>query len=512
MIKQVFSILFALCLAVSSMASHADDTLAFSNTNEIVPEWLPSGRDIRIELIPDAASNPATPSNPADTEGTSAAVVTADTPPGDVWTRIRSGFALQPLASKPEAKLVAKHEKWYASHPDYVERMTERAKRYLFYITEEVERRGMPTEIALLPMIESAFNPDANSSANASGIWQFMPTTGRNFGLQQNWWVDGRRDIIGATNSALDYLQKLHDQFGDWELALAAYNWGENGVARAQARNRKHHKPTDYASLRMPRETRNYVPKLLAIKNIISDPAQFGLTLNEIPDEPYFEAVATSQHIDVKLAAELADVSMDEFTALNPGLNRPVILQDTTNVILLPVDKVDTFRSNLEKTNQRLVSWQPYESKRGERFADIAERFGLTFSELRAANGFSKYAKESNGQTLLVPITDDGPATEFTAFNMHPGAMTEMLGTVRYTVHRGDTISTIARRFHVSQAQLIEANHGRTFLRVGQHFNIVLADHTSHRHHRAETEAFKNPNIHKTKGVSTASGGAHKDI
>ena len=389
--------------------------------------------------------------------------------------------------------LIKRHEKWYASHPDYVLRMTERARRYLFYIMEEVERRNMPSEIALLPMIESAFNPGANSVASASGIWQFIPSTGKHFGMEQNWWHDGRRDIIGATNGALDYLQKLHDQFGDWELALAAYNCGENSVMRAQARNRKSHKPTDYSHLRLPRETRNYVPKLLAIKNIVSDPARFNLVLSDIPNESYFEAVATPKHIDVKVAAELADISMDEFMALNPSNNRPVILQDkdNSNVLLLPVDKVETFRTNLEKTNQRLVSWQPYESKKGESFEQIAERFGLTLAELRTANGLSKYAQESNGQTLLVPIGDEEPAAEFTAFNMHPSAVAEMYGAVRYTVRKGDTISTIARRFHVSQAQLRDANHGRTFLRVGQRFNIVLADHPRRTYHKRNIVATK---------------------
>ena len=158
-------------------------------------------------------------------------IVAPEPPSGDLWQRIRNGYAMKELNSP----LIKRHEKWYASHPDYVLRMSERARRYLFYIVEEVERRGMPMEIALLPMIESAFNPGANSIASASGIWQFIPSTGKHFGMEQNWWYDGRRDIIGATNGALDYLQKLHDQFGDWELALAAYNWGENAVARAQA-------------------------------------------------------------------------------------------------------------------------------------------------------------------------------------------------------------------------------------------------------------------------------------
>ncbi len=487
--KPLLLILSAVLGCTVAMASHAETALALNNP-ELSAPTVPA-------TAPQASSQSADTAEP-ETQSPApireALIVAPEPSSGDLWQRIRNGYAMKELNSP----LIARHEKWYANRPDYVMRMTERARRYLFYIAEEVERRGMPSEIALLPMIESAFNPGANSVASASGIWQFIPSTGKHFGMEQNWWHDGRRDIIGATNGALDYLQKLHDQFGDWELALAAYNWGENAVARAQATNRKRHKPTDYSHLKMPRETRNYVPKLLAIKNIVNDPARFGLVLSDIPDESYFEAVATPQHMDVKVAAALADISMEEFIALNPGHNRPVILQDSGNVLLLPIDKVETFRTNLEKTNQRLVSWQPYESKKGEHFDQIASRFGLSVAELRSANGLSKYAQESNGQTLLVPIGDEEPAAQFAAFNMHPSAVAEMYGAVRYTVHKGDTISSIARRFHVSQAQLREANHGKSRLRVGQHFNIVLADHRPSR---------KRSNAIKTKAKKTS---AHK--
>jgi len=475
-----------------AMASEAETTLALNspplsvqatpsvNTESAAPQAIDTKTD--ATRPPSAQTNTATAEPETQTAAPirEALIVAPEVPSGDLWQRIRNGYAMRELNSP----LIKRHEKWYANHPDYVLRMSERAQRYLYYIVEEVERRGMPMEIALLPVIESAFNPGANSIASASGIWQFIPSTGKHFGMEQNWWHDGRRDIIGATNGALDYLQKLHDQFGDWELALAAYNWGENSVARAQATNRKRHKPTDYSHLKMPRETRNYVPKLLAIKNIVNDPAHFHLELNKIPDEPYFATVATSKHIDVKVAAELAGISMEEFIALNPSHNRPVILQNAGNVLLLPVNKIDTFQNNLEKTNQRLVSWQPYESKKGESFEHIAEHFGLTLAELRAANGLSKYAQESNGQTLLVPIKDEAPVAEFTAFNMQPSAVAEMYGAVRYTVRRGDTISTIARRFHVSQNQLREANSGSSRLRVGQRFNIVLDDHRSYRKRR----------------------------
>jgi len=487
LIRQIFPALLAICAAALPAYAHAEEVLALSNpqSSEIAPEWLPSARDIKIELVPEADPS-------------------AQVAATDIWERIRGGFAMHKL----DSKLIAAHEKWYARNPEYVLRMSERARRYLFYIVEEVERRGMPSEIALLPVIESAFNPGANSIASASGIWQFIPSTGKHFGMEQNWWYDGRRDIIGATNGALDYLQKLHNQFGDWELALAAYNWGENAVARAQAKNRRLGKPTNYASLKMPRETRNYVPKLLAVKNIVSDPARFGLVLSDIPDEPYFEAVATSQHIDVKVAAELADISMDEFNALNPGHNRPVILYETSNVLLLPIDKVETFRTNLARADQRLVSWQAYQSQKGESFHQIASRFDMTVDELRSANGLSKFAQESNGQTLLVPIMEEEPAAEFAAFNMHPSAVYEMLGAIRYTVRRGDTISTIARHFKVSQRQLIEANKGRTFLRVGRRFNIVLSD----THTRRTTAKVSKSNIHKAKSVKAVTSDSHKDI
>jgi len=389
-------------------------------------------------------------------------------PEEDVWQRIRNGFSMNDL----DSPLIKRHAKWYASHPDYVLRMSERASRYLFYITEEVERRGMPAEIALLPIIESAFNPGANSVASASGIWQFIPSTGKHFGMEQNWWYDGRRDIIGATNGALDYLQKLHDQFGDWHLALAAYNWGENAVARAQASNRRRGKPTDYAHLKMPRETQNYVPKLLAIKSIVNNPAQYGLALQGIPNRPYFAAVTPPQPMDVKIAAELAEVSMEEFLALNPGHNRPVILQDQAEVLLLPVDKVEIFRANLEKNDQRLVSWRAYESRKGETFIEIAKRFDISLEQLRTANGLSRYAVQSNGQTLLVPSGEDDAAEEFSPFNMHAGAVQEMAGFV-YVVRKGDTISGIAKKFRVSQRSLIAMNKNSHRLRIGQRFNIL---------------------------------------
>ncbi len=390
---------------------------------------------------------------------------------GDLWQRIRNGFAMPEL----DSSLIARHEQWYVKRPDYVARMTERARRYLYFITEEVEKRGMPTEIALLPIIESAFKPDAHSTSSAAGIWQFIPSTGKHFGLEQNWWHDERRDIIGATEGALDYLQKLHDQFGSWELALAAYNWGENAVERAQAYNRRHHRPTDYSNLRMPRETRNYVPKLLAVRNIVNDPAKFGLTLEDIPDRPYFAAVNPPHHMDVKIAAKLAEMPLDEFIALNPAHNRPVILQDADAPILLPVDKVDTFMSNVELYDKPLVSWQPYQPKKGERLDKLARRFDISVAELRSANGLLPYVKTSDGRKLLVPAdnSDNTDNSDFEAFNTQlPPTLLDLHATV-HVVRRGDTLGGIASRYHISVASLKRQNHDSTLIRPGQRLVVV---------------------------------------
>jgi membrane-bound lytic murein transglycosylase D len=393
----------------------------------------------------------------------------------DVWQRIRNGYAMP----EQDSKLIDSYERWYAKKPEYVARMTDRARLYLYFIVEEVEKRGMPTEIALLPMIESAFNPGAYSTARASGIWQFIPSTGKNFGMKQNWWYDGRRDVISATKGALDYLQQLHDQFGAWDLALAAYNCGENSVMRAQARNRKHHLPTNYASLNLPKETRGYVPKLMAVKNIISNPKNFGLVLTDIPNKPYFAEVSTSRHIDLQLAAEMAGISVEDFVALNPAHNRPVILQKGTDVLLLPVDHVETFRANLERANQPLVSWQACPTKKGENLDKLASRYGITAEKLKSINSLSRNIKVSNGQTLLVPLNGEEAESEFAAFNTNLApADQRVLNAVRHTVRRGDTLSSIARHYHVRLASLKSWNKGIKIIRPGQHILVAQTSQT----------------------------------
>ncbi len=318
----------------------------------------------------------------------------------DLWQRIKSGYAM-PDSTSP---LTKNHENWYSARPDYVRRMVERSQRYLFHVVEEVEKRGMPSEIALLPMIESAYNPQAYSTSRASGIWQFIPSTGKHFGLKQNWWFDNRRNITFATDAALTYLQKLHAMFGAWDLALAAYNAGEGTVSRAIERNRRLGLPTDYESLNLPAETRNYVPKLQAVKNIMTNPSNYGLNIQTIANTPYFAKVTAPAQIDARLAAKLAEISDEEFLALNPSFNRPLIKSEEKNLeLLLPIVSAQTFRTNLENYNKPLVSWQTYFAKRGEKLEQIAKQFGIHVSKLRDVNDLPANKKIKKPATIIVP-------------------------------------------------------------------------------------------------------------
>jgi membrane-bound lytic murein transglycosylase D len=362
-------------------------------------------RDLGIERDTPEIPSVVVPAGAMAAPAPSPVVMDLTSPPASVWTRIRNGFGL-PDISTP---LVHEQEGWYSKRPDYIKRTVARSSRYLYYIVSEVERRGMPSEIALLPIIESAYNPVAYSRAHASGIWQFIPSTGKNYGLQQNFWYDGRRDVMAATAAALDYLEKLYEMFGSWDLALAAYNWGENAVSRAIAKNSVKGLATDYQSLSMPNETRYYIPKLQAIKNIIANPAQYNLELEDIPNRPYFVAVTTTKHIDVKLAAKLADVSLEEFISLNPGYSRPVIRANSEQRLLLPADKAELFRANLENHDQPLVSWQAYTLKSGDNLERVAGRHNITIAQLKQVNGINARRRIGPGSTLLVPV--NGTAT-----------------------------------------------------------------------------------------------------
>ena len=323
-------------------------------------------------------------------------------PPDDLWQRVRHGFGMPDLHDP----LVAERQSWYLNRPDMLRRIFERSGRYLYHIVDELEKRGMPTELALLPMVESAFNPQAVSRARAMGMWQFIPSTGKNYQLDQNWWVDERRDIIASTDAALRYLQNIYEMHGDWHLALASYNWGEHAVARAIAKNRAKGLPTDYASLSMPGETRYYVPKLQALKNIIAQPDVYGFYLKPIPNQPYFETVLKPERIDVAVAARLAEIPLEEFVSLNPAYHRPVINGNQAGPLVLPADKVDVFQANLERyaaEDRPLSNWQTYRLKKGESLAKVASRHRISLERLKQINGITPRVRVRPGFNLLVP-------------------------------------------------------------------------------------------------------------
>jgi membrane-bound lytic murein transglycosylase D len=369
-------------------------------------------------------------------------------PAQDLWQRMRNGFAIPDLAN------TAAQEKtgWYAARPDYLKRSFERARPYLFHIIEEIEKRGMPTELALLPLVESAYNPRAVSPAQAAGMWQFIPATGKRYNLQQDWWRDDRRDIVASTTAALDYLQMLHGMFNDWQLALAAYNWGEGAVSRAIEKARARGEPTDYASLRMPAETAGYIPKLQAIKNIVMRPELFAVTLPEVANTPYFATITKTRDIDVAVAAKLAEMPVEEFIALNPSHNRPVIPGANRPTLVLPADKVETFRQNLESQQDKpLSSWQGYLLKAGETLDRIASRFGIDLASLKSINGLSFNSRVGAGQTLLVPRRDSATDTTVLPGAIGRPAVEADQKTVRsvHVVHKGETLMAIARKFNL---------------------------------------------------------------
>ena len=302
---------------------------------------------------------PAALSAPAESAG-DAALERLLTRPADLWERLRQGFAL----SDVDAKLIARHEAWYAARPELLRAIFGRGRRYLHYIVEEVERRGLPAELALLPAVESGFNPLALSSARASGLWQFVPDTGVRYKLEQSAHFDARRDVPASTSAALDYLQELYALHGDWPLALASYNWGESSVQRAVAVARARGRDGGFDSLALPEETRNYVPRLLALRNIVVDPARFGLDLGELADEPYFTTVPLEVRLDLKVAAQLADVPYEDLLALNPGYNRPRAPGAVKVALVVPAERAEFLQINLERYREERARQQASRRKR----------------------------------------------------------------------------------------------------------------------------------------------------
>ena len=395
--------------------------------------------------------------------------------PADLWERIRRGFAMPDL----QVDLVQDREQWYAQRPDYIHRMTERSSKYLYHIVEEIERRGMPTELALLPFIESAFNPQAVSSARASGMWQFMPRTGKDFDLKQNAFRDDRRDVLASTRAALDYLQKLHGMFGDWHLALAAYNWGEGNVSRSLSRNQRIGAPLAYTELRMPAETRMYVPKLQAMKNVVANPQALGVNLPSIPNHPYFQTVPLPRDMDVALIARLAEVSAEDFKALNPSAHRPVMLAGGTPQILLPWDNAEIFQRNMEAYAGRLASWTVWVATKNMKVADVAKRYNMGEEEFRQINKIPPRMLIKAGSALLVPRTShqQNDVSAKLADNGQLNLAPEV--TLRKQIvkaRKNDSLLLIAKRYKVSAEQVAQWNglSVNSALRPGQKISLML--------------------------------------
>ncbi|MGO9992386.1 MAG: LysM peptidoglycan-binding domain-containing protein [Steroidobacteraceae bacterium] len=379
----------------------------------------------------------------------------------DLFERMRAGFAFDEVQEPAIDQQLA----WFEHNPDYLERVFQRGQRYMYHIITEVERRGMPTEFALLPVVESAYEPFAYSVSRAAGLWQFIPGTGVRFGLKQTWWYDGRRDVIESTRAALDYLQELHDEFnGDWLLAIAAYNVGEAGVERAIAFNRSVGRPTDFWHLNLPAETRAYVPKLLAMKRLMAEPERYGLEFAPIPNEPYFAVIDTDSQIDLKIAAQLAGTSNDELIALNPGYNRWATDPAGPHRMLVPIDNADAYESALQTlAPEDRVRYVMHAVQRRETLPMIAKRYGTSASVLAKINDLNG-VRVSEGQSLKIPeISGQLPDKVLIAASRVDRPETDTAGRkerqIVYRVRAGETLSSIAHRNNIPVSTLARLNN-----------------------------------------------------
>ncbi|WP_438970633.1 LysM peptidoglycan-binding domain-containing protein [Methylophaga sp.] len=444
----------------------------------------------------------------------------------DIWQRVRSGFMISDYQQlHPDTE---RHLRWFIDHPEHVSRVIERARPYIYHIVEEIQKRDMPMEIALLPVVESGFKPYAYSKSHAAGLWQFIPGTGKLYGLKQNWWYDGRRDVIQSTRAALDYLEKLHTDFGDWQLALAAYNCGEGTVGRAIRRNEAKGEPTDFWSLDLPRETSAYVPKLMAVSHLFKYPERYELSLSPVENAPYLTSVNVGSQIDLAKAAKMAGLTKDQLYILNPAFNRWATAPDGPHELVLPLTKVEQFKLALAAMPaQQRVKWARHQIQRGESLSVIAQRYDTTVSVIKQANNLHGNNIRA-GSHLLIPaspqhstilaanqteqnLKDNGQKKTYTVKTgdtwwdiareydtdvptltqwnkksnnavLQPGQKLVIwthetqTKSVNYTIRDGDSLWAISRRFNVSVAQVREWNglSDRTLLQPGQNLTLYL--------------------------------------
>jgi membrane-bound lytic murein transglycosylase D len=393
-------------------------------------------------------------------------------PVGNLLDRVRAGLTL----GEHYNSRIDKEADWFARNPEYIERVFTRAAPYLHYIVTEVEKRGLPMELALLPVIESAFQPFAYSSARAMGLWQFIPATGTRFNMKQDWWYDGRRDVVAATQGALDYLSYLNDFFaGDWLHAIAAYNAGEGNVSRAIRRAKNEKKRIDFWNLRLPNETKTYVPRLLAMARIVAEPEKYGLSIEGIPDRPYFVEVETGGQISIEVAAELAGITTEQMYDLNPAYHRWATDPTGPHRLLVPVESADVFRESLLLlTPDQRLRVERYTVREGDTVASISQRFGTTAQHLRELNQLGASGTVVIGTELRVPsqVSALPEVVRVAAARVdarQPGAVRAV-----HVVRSGDTLSSIAKRYKVSVNSLARLNNIKTtsILRVGQRLNL----------------------------------------
>ena len=480
--KQILFVVLYLALAGCATTSSeapkkAQETAPFMVTSQDNPV-VEVAKVVDPTPAPEAA--PILPAHvlPAD-ESPAATVAPSETPVAaaipeypNIWAKIRDGFSMATL----DSPLVERERQWFINNPEYMQRMMERARLYLYYIVDEVEKRGMPMEIALLPAIESAYKPYAYSRARAAGLWQFIPSTGRLYGLKANWWYDGRRDVQASTQAALDYLEKLYNDFdGDWHLALAAYNAGEGKVMRMIKYNERKGKPTDYQDLKLKRETLHYVPKLMAMVSIVANPDKYGVQLADIPNEPYFARVETDSQVDLGVVAKLVDMPVDDLHKINPGYTRWATHPNGPHHLLVPADKKDALVEGLNNLPEdERVQWRHHIVNRGDTLHDIGRRYGVSVQALRVANNLRSNLLR-RGQDLLIPIPANGDAKVIRTAYGKSGVRDVPPGEpVIHRVRRGETLWSISRRYNVLVQQLTKWNliHANDILRLGQKLKI----------------------------------------
>ena len=441
-----------------------EDNLAINSGMPVIVGRLPGQRELPVALFEEAAI-------PHNLSGQGSIVFVQDDKENNLWVRIRNGFALPHQMNRR----IESNIKWYARHPKYLDRVSARAEKYLFQIIEETEKMGMPMEIALLPIVESAFQPFAYSHGRAAGLWQFIPSTGKMYGLKQNWWYDGRRDVTASTIAALKYLKRLHDSLNDdWLLALAAYNSGGGTVRKAIRKNKRKNKPTDFWSLDLPRETRGYVPKLMAIAEIVSDPEKYNIRLPVIKNQAYMAEVDIESQIDLALAAELAEIDLETLYILNPAYNRWATDPNGPHRLLVPIEKAEIFKANLKALPQnKRLTWKRHKIKKGQTLLAIADKYNTTVTLIKDLNQIrGNMIRE--GQNLIIPISSRNGKTYSLSAEQRLLAIqnTKKKGKekITYTVKSGDSFWSISRKYKVGHRSLAKWNGlaPRDTLRLGQ--------------------------------------------